>query len=488
MGIVQRQGIIASIGNYLGVILGYLNMVIFYPNVLGANEFGLVRLLISTAFVLAQFGELGLGTAVIRFFPKFRESTAHKASLFSTVLFFASVANCILLVLLITFKGEVNAFFSEGSPLLSEYYSELVIMTIGVALSEVFYGIARSQLKNIAPVFVKELLLRLIQTTLIGAIYWELISFEQFIILFAFTYPMQGFVIASFLLLQGRLKLSLKRQKAQATPKDILNYSFFMALMKIPNNATVHIDLIMLGALTNLESVAIYSIAGFLANLIMVPSRTISQITLPLISRDLEKNNLQKVELLLEQSISSLIFVSGVLFLLINANIKLIASFTKIDGIESLALLTVILSFGKLINASSGVSWGIINQSKYFKKSFIISLIFVSTAIVSNYILIPQFGIKGAAIATAFTFMCYSLMKVGAIMYLFKINPLSITPILFILVICLMIAGLDSFYLANMWLDSILKTTIIIFISSILLLKTNLAPEIRDVFIRFLPN
>ena len=68
MGIVQKQGISVAFVSFVGVIIGALNTMFVFPNVLGAERHGLVMLILSIATVISQFAHLGLPNTIIRFF------------------------------------------------------------------------------------------------------------------------------------------------------------------------------------------------------------------------------------------------------------------------------------------------------------------------------------------------------------------------------------------------------------------------------------
>jgi len=77
--------------------------------------------------------------------------------------------------------------------------------------------------------------------------------------------------------------------------------------------------------------------------------------------------------------------------------------------------------------------------SPYFKHSFWIRLSLLVLAVVFNLIFIPIYGIAGAAIATALTFMVNNLILSVLVYAILKIQPFSIQTIkaLVIILICL---------------------------------------------------
>ena len=68
MGIVQKQGISIAFVSFVGVVIGAINTMFVFPNVLGAERHGLVMLILSLATVIAPTngllveGSFGLGT------------------------------------------------------------------------------------------------------------------------------------------------------------------------------------------------------------------------------------------------------------------------------------------------------------------------------------------------------------------------------------------------------------------------------------------
>ncbi|HQZ41681.1 MAG TPA: lipopolysaccharide biosynthesis protein, partial [Flavobacteriales bacterium] len=69
MGIIARQATLNTLLAYLGIGLGFVNVVLLYPKVLDADQFGLTRLLVSLATIAAQVAQLGAENTVIRYFP-----------------------------------------------------------------------------------------------------------------------------------------------------------------------------------------------------------------------------------------------------------------------------------------------------------------------------------------------------------------------------------------------------------------------------------
>ena len=72
MGIIKSQAIKGSVWSYLGVALGFINLVILSQRVFTTEQIGLTQVLISFATILSQVGTLGMGNVAMRLFPHFR--------------------------------------------------------------------------------------------------------------------------------------------------------------------------------------------------------------------------------------------------------------------------------------------------------------------------------------------------------------------------------------------------------------------------------
>ncbi|MBK7114224.1 MAG: hypothetical protein IPH60_17515 [Flavobacteriales bacterium] len=58
MGILARQAGWNAALAYVGLALGFVNVVLLYPRILPADEFGLTRVLVSIAAIAAQMAQL----------------------------------------------------------------------------------------------------------------------------------------------------------------------------------------------------------------------------------------------------------------------------------------------------------------------------------------------------------------------------------------------------------------------------------------------
>ena len=82
MGIVKRDSIAITVLSYVGVVVGYVNKILLFPNFLSEEQVGLTSILVSLAVMYAQFSALGINSTVVKFFPFFRTADKRHNGLF----------------------------------------------------------------------------------------------------------------------------------------------------------------------------------------------------------------------------------------------------------------------------------------------------------------------------------------------------------------------------------------------------------------------
>ena len=80
MGIVKRNSITITILSYLGIVVGYVNKILLFPNFLSEEQVGLANILVSMAVMYAQFSAMGINSTIVKFFPFFRTPALRKAA------------------------------------------------------------------------------------------------------------------------------------------------------------------------------------------------------------------------------------------------------------------------------------------------------------------------------------------------------------------------------------------------------------------------
>ncbi len=216
------------------------------------------------------------------------------------------------------------------------------------------------------------------------------------------------FFISTFLLnqsLPNEVKNYLPEYNVNIWWRSVLPFIFISSMFVI-NNRT---DAIMLGIMQGNESVGLYNVANQGATLISFILIAVNQSLAPTIAKLYAEGNLSKLQSVIAKS-SRTIFLGS----LPVALIMLLSGkwFLLIFGSEFTAayLTLVILSFGQLINSIMGSVGLLLQMTGHEKDTAKGVFIGAILNIILNAVLIPIWGINGAAVATAISTIVWNLI------------------------------------------------------------------------------
>jgi O-antigen/teichoic acid export membrane protein len=164
-----------------------------------------------------------------------------------------------------------------------------------------------------------------------------------------------------------------------------------------------------------------------MGTVIEIPKRSISQMSDAIIANAFENERLDEVKKIYKQSSINQLILGGFVFILVVINLDNIYSIMpKGDEFSSGKWIVVLIGLSKLIDMGFGVNSEIIISSKHYKTNIYFVLILAILTISLNIILIPQFGLIGAALATISSVFLFNLMKMIYIYYRLQFQPFSI--------------------------------------------------------------
>jgi O-antigen/teichoic acid export membrane protein len=209
----------------------------------------------------------------------------------------------------------------------------------------------------------------------------------------------------------------------------------FSGLNALSANVTVRIDAIMIPLLLSLSSNGTYLILMFISNTIGIPNTSLNQIASPVVSESLENGDMQNIDNIYKKTSLNSFIIGAILFIILWAILPDIVSFmAKNNEIQPYLFVFFYLGIAKLIDMLTSVNTYIIIYSKYYRYN----LLFLSTLaflnIVLNYILILDYGIVGAAMATAISMALYNIFKLIFIQIKFNLFPFTKSTLSIVLI------------------------------------------------------
>ena len=485
MGIVIRQSFKTLIITYLGLIIGYVNTLFLYPLVLSEEQIGLIRLLISITFLFATFASLGAINIPAKFFPYFdNKMEKHRGFLFF-LLMLGSFGFLIFSILFISVKHLFFSIYSSNAKLLTDYYYFFIPFTLIVLYYSIMDSYLVIQKKPVVPNFVKEFLTRIMIASGMVLIWLKIFNFQDFVVFVISIYLLCLLVL---LIYAEKLKVLFLRPNFLIFKsnyfKELVIFGGFVLFGNASSLLISNIDGLMVSAYKGLGATGIYTIAFFIATIIEIPKRSISQSVIPLVSEANKKEDIGQLNILYKKSSINQLIIGGLIFIGIWSNIENIFHLMPNSSIYIQGKWVVFyIGISKLFDMATGINAEIVGTSKFYKLDLLFLILLGIVTVISNMIFIPIWGITGAAFASAISVFSFNSMRFFFILKIFKIQPFTFNTIK-VLVIGTVTLILNALLPAqsNLYYDIMVRslTIFIVYFSLVLLVKTS--DDVNNIF------
>ncbi|WP_111671098.1 lipopolysaccharide biosynthesis protein [Algoriphagus litoralis] len=433
MSKIAQQSIQTTIFSYIGVVLGYINVLWLYPYALDATELGTFRTIQDLGLLFVPFAQLGVGHGITRYFPKLaqNQSAFLTYSLAVSLLGFATVS-----VIFFGFKVQIMALFATNSPEVIGFLGVVLMITLFALLSSVMDAYSRSYLKVAIPTFFREVFLRFLTSILVGVYLLDWINFDQVMAGLVVVYGLALFGVVMYLIWLGKIHIDFNWKNFPAGFRSsFIRFSLVTFLATAASTLIMKIDSIMVSSMVSLEANAIYSIAFYMALVVELPRRAISQVAMPVIADLFAKDQIQEINKLYRQISNRQLYICFLLFALIWSNIDSIYHFVPNSELYQTGKMVVFyIALGKIFDVAFSVNGEILVFSKYFRFNLILTIAMSVFIVAVNYWLIPIYGIEGAAIGSASIMLAFNLVKYGYLKIKLGLDPFSAETLKILLV------------------------------------------------------
>ena len=381
-----------------GLVVGY-GFAIYITNQYGAFVFGQYVTALLVVEILSIISRLGIDTSLVRFISKYAKNGS--VNLINQ-LYFKSVAlvtfsAIFFTLLLLFFSVEIAEFMNLNRDYLlivSFSFIPLVLFYMNVqAIRGLKKMLSYSFLNNVAitlGVFILLVLFSMFTTSEMLPIYAYVSS------VFILT------LLSYFLWFNHKAKVSVENivNEEPLSTNELLTTSFPLLLGQSMMIIMGKVDLFMLANMSGSVQVGIYNIALKLSMLSYMGLMAVNSIAAPKFSEIHSTGDIEALKKIVQQSTKTIFWVSiPVLTILLLFPEYILSVFGDEFKVASYTL--IILSVGKMFSAISG-SVGtflqMVGKQKVFQNILILAAI-INVGL--NYLLIPTYGIGGAAIASA---------------------------------------------------------------------------------------
>ncbi len=484
MGIIQSQSIKNTFITFFGFGIGAINALFLYTNFLGKMHYGIVSTILSGANLMMPFMAFGAQNTLIRFFSHYK--TEEKREEFLTfMLFFPLTLIVPISLIFYLFYTPISNNWVIENPSLKPFFWLIPIVGLFMAYFEVFYAWVKVHMKSVVGNLISEVLYRFVIMILLIAVHFNWITKDTCVYGIALSYLAQliGMKLYAF-----SVKMPVFRFVIPENIKEIVYYSFFIIVSGGVAVMLVDFDKVMIPHYKDISQNALYAVAIFIATVIAVPSRAMTQIVAPITAKLLVENKQDELDDLYKKSAINLQLVGGFLMLLIFLNIKQL--YLLIPNNYSAGLSVVfMIGLAKFYDVLLGNNNSIIVNTQYYRTVLLFGVFTVFLMIGLNMLFIPMYGIFGSALATLITVAIYNTIKLIFVVKKMHLYPFTVKTIysLGILVVCFLLFyfwdfHFDDLYIGRLSISPIINITLKSILITLFYLVVNYRLAISEEF------
>jgi O-antigen/teichoic acid export membrane protein len=199
-----------------------------------------------------------------------------------------------------------------------------------------------------------------------------------------------------------------------------------VSLFSILNGLTVimiqNVDLIMINKMMGLDAAGVYAICFFFGIVVSLPARSIYKIANVAAAEAWKNEDRKTLKDIYEKSCLTLFVIGSYLFLGVWLNID---NIIQIVGPEYLSGKWVIffIGLGCLLDMATGANSSLMGTSKYYKVQSYLLLVLVVLLVSLNLLLIPRYGLTGAAVSSAASLGVLNLLRYLFLYFKYGLQP-----------------------------------------------------------------
>ena len=484
MNIVSKIAKESSI-TFVGMVYGNINRYVYTAILarwVGIEFLGIYSLANAIMIIFEMISKMGLETGVMRFVSRLDIETQKKEIqlVIQSALKMSMIFSIISSILLILFSSLLVQVFNGG------YLFKITLIVFACTIPfNVTTLISAFSTQGFKLLKYKVIITQLLNPSVLlitMLLAFNLMSKEMAIIL---PIPLTGIVgcFIMFFMLKKLVVMNIQSIIKSKFNNDLLKYSIPLMLVSILQVLMHWMDILMLGYFTDTTTVGLYHPAARTAGLLQALLLSFLSIYAPTISELDSKKKYKKMERIYKLVTRLLLTFSipiSIILILFPTKVLLIFGPEYMAGSTVLILLT----FGAFFQTIFGPAGPLLSMSGYTNIVFINSLIAFVLNFILNIILIPRFGLVGAALSTLISMLLLGIARTIEVKIIFNFSFLSISllkPIISAIFLIILILFIRPFILSYHTLITLsISLFLTLFVYSVFLFLLKLEPEDKD--------
>lgn len=408
-------------GAYLGILINY-GLIWILTHALTPGEFGVFSLGQSILNFSLVFVLLGTPKALDRFIPQYRAlgEIGKIRSLVGGITRWVGAASVVVMLLLFFLSPWLSVEFSE--PRLASAVRILLISIPAIAmeqnLSAIFLGFKNLRYR----IFIEKILIPVLKGAMALVILWLSLGLREW--LWAFSVASLLGSTVSLGLFNRKVWGDVRTQPAQPVDfSQILSYAWPLSISSVISLIVGQMDILLLGYYGSSSEVGIFRVYVYVVALVGVIKLSFAQIFKPVATELWAKGERLEFSAIYKRVAKWLFHLNfGVLLLFGVLGGDLMGLLFPEEYLVGFSALIVILA-SRFVNAAFGTEGMVLEASGHTKLSLINTLLRLFSNFVIDILLIPRYGILGAAIGMGASTVIGGLAGLIEIYMLYHLQP-----------------------------------------------------------------
>ncbi len=413
--LLAKSSIIVFIGIFSSKIFSYLYRIIIARS-LGPEVYGLFSLALMILSLFVVISSLGLTEGVLRFIALYRgKKEQDKVNFLFRVSLIIGVISGILFAIILFFSSEfisLKFFHNQSLIIYLKFFSFLIPVSL---LTNFYLSVIRAYEEIGWHSFIQNILESSLKT--IFLVIFIFFGLKTNAVISSSFLGITGMFLAAYFVCKYKIKISYNNPLKNKIKKrkillDLFAYSWPLIFLGIIGNLFNWTDSFTIGYFKTVLDVGIYNSAVPIASLLLLPSVIFMQLFFPLITKEYSKKNFKLIKDLSQQVGKWIFLINLPLFLIImlfpGVIINILFGQEYLIAENALRLLSLGF-FSMSISAISTYLLSMMGKSKIILKD---TLVFVGINLILNLILVPLYGLTGAAFSTMISYILFSSVLV----------------------------------------------------------------------------
>ena len=403
----------------ISIISGFFLMYLI-TNFYGAEGMGIFALSQTILMVMVMLSVFGTDTASLKYSSQYSNNNEYRKlnSLYFSIFKFVIVSSIFISIIILLIKGELSVFFNKSLLNHSLFFISLSILPMS------FININSESLRGIGE-YSLFTIFRYVLIPVLTILFIYVLDNNNDLLTPIKAYAISICIISllSFTFLLKEIKFFKYFSNIDSNLNDIVKYSFPVLISNSMLLLIQWIDIIILGYFETSNTVGIYSVVMKISLFSSVILFSINSIVASEFSRLYSLDKMVDLRVLIKKSSKIIFFITIPVLILIVYFSKSILGYFGYEFIMANKTLYILIA-GQFVNILCG-SVGYILMMTEKQNIFKNIMIFATCVnIILNIVLIPKYGINGAAIASSISLILWNVISFSYIYRKYNISTI----------------------------------------------------------------